>query len=51
MINNQKNFLVTGATGFLGRTLLEHLSKEYPNVKAIPLVRDRQSWDSQDWAK
>lgn len=51
MINNQKNFLVTGATGFLGRTLLEYLSNNYPDVKAIPLVRDRQSWDSQDWIK
>ena len=50
-MTTQKRFLVTGATGFLGRHLLEHLNSKYPQVQGIPLVRDRKSWDNQHWTQ
>lgn len=39
-------FLVTGATGFAGRHLLE--ARE-PRTRAIGLVRDPGTWPQQDW--
>lgn len=47
---NSKRFLVTGSTGFLGRHLIEYLSKEYPDFKALPLVRNIETWNTQNWA-
>ena len=40
-------FLVTGATGFAGRHLLE--SRD-PGVSALALVRDTAAWNEQDWS-
>jgi dihydroflavonol-4-reductase len=45
----QKKFLVTGATGFLGRHIFEQLQHESPGSQAIPLVRDRQTWENCEW--
>ncbi|MGV3522775.1 MAG: NAD-dependent epimerase/dehydratase family protein [Candidatus Sericytochromatia bacterium] len=42
-------YLITGATGFLGRHLLEHVETHYPEITAIPLVRDVASWSAQTW--
>ncbi len=50
-MSDQKRFLITGATGFLGRHLIEYLHKDYPNIKSIPLVRDTKTWDEQDWTQ
>lgn len=44
----KKPVLVTGATGFLGRHLLQALVQD-PAVQPIALVRDRKSWTSQNW--
>lgn len=41
-------FLVTGATGFVGRHLLQALV-ENPQVLPLALVRDKKSWSSQNW--
>ncbi|MCC6272973.1 MAG: NAD-dependent epimerase/dehydratase family protein [Deltaproteobacteria bacterium] len=41
-------FLVTGATGFVGRHLLQALSQD-PEVQPIALVRDKKSWAAQNW--
>ena len=40
-------FLVTGASGFVGRHLLQSRTAE---TTAIALVRDRSAWDTLDWA-
>ena len=48
---SSQRYLVTGATGFLGRHLLEHLHRESPLNEALPLVRDPQSWQAQDWTR
>jgi dihydroflavonol-4-reductase len=48
---NKKRFLVTGATGFLGRHLLEHIQEQYPDTQSIPLVRNRSNWDNENWVK
>ncbi len=50
-MSEQKRFLVTGATGFLGRNILEQLYESYKNVQAIPLVREKKNWDTQEWTK
>jgi len=39
-------FLITGATGFAGRHLLQARG---PHTSAIALVRDRMTWTEQDW--
>ena len=41
-MSQSQRYLITGATGFLGRHLLEHLAQSYPQVTALPLVRDRR---------
>jgi nucleoside-diphosphate-sugar epimerase len=41
--------LVTGATGFLGRHLLESLAHELPDARVCVLVRDRATWQSMSW--
>lgn len=40
-------FLVTGATGFLGRHLIEQLAAQ--NLGFLPLVRDSQNWEKREW--
>lgn len=42
-------FLVTGATGFLGRHLLTSLRRLIPEARLRVLVRDNRAWESQDW--
>lgn len=42
--------LVTGATGFLGRHVLEALLQHEPGTRALALVRRKADWLRQDWA-
>jgi dihydroflavonol-4-reductase len=42
-------WLVTGATGFLGRHLLLALRRQSPAARLVVLVRDRRAWESLDW--
>lgn len=42
-------YLITGATGFLGRHLLQALRKITPQSRVVILVRDRESWQRQAW--
>ena len=41
--------LITGATGFLGRHLLDVLARERPAAPLVVLARDRRTWNSADW--
>jgi dihydroflavonol-4-reductase len=43
-------FLVTGATGFLGRHVLEAIRAGQPDARIVVLVRSAGSWSSQPWA-
>lgn len=42
-------YLITGATGFLGRHILESLRKARPDASLVLLVRDSDSWEKQSW--
>jgi dihydroflavonol-4-reductase len=42
-------YLVTGATGFLGRHVLHALTGARPEARIAVLVRDAASWHSQSW--
>ncbi len=42
-------YLITGASGFLGRHILQSLRKNAPEARLLVLVRDAESWESQDW--
>lgn len=42
-------YLVTGATGFLGRHVLQALRKIAPGARTIVVVRNAESWESQEW--
>lgn len=42
-------FLITGATGFLGRHLLAALARELPDTPLVVLTRDRASWERITW--
>jgi dihydroflavonol-4-reductase len=42
-------FLVTGATGFLGRHVLEAIRADQSGARLIVLVRSEESWTSQPW--
>lgn len=44
-------FLVTGATGFLGRHLLTALHAASESYQAVALVRDGDTWNSYDWTQ
>ena len=44
-------FLVTGATGFLGRHLLTALHATSESFRALALVRDGDTWNSYDWTR
>lgn len=42
-------FLITGATGFLGRHVLEAVRRQLPRARLLVLVRDARSWEALDW--
>lgn len=42
-------WLVTGASGFLGRQLLHSIAELAPGRKVVGLVRDRAAWRAMDW--
>jgi dihydroflavonol-4-reductase len=42
-------YLVTGATGFLGRHLLHAVRRQVPQARLLVLVRDARSWEGQAW--
>lgn len=44
-------WLVTGATGFLGRHLLHAIEQDPTPRRAIALVRDRAQWDALEWTR
>lgn len=43
----RKTYLVTGATGFLGRHVLTVLSEQ--GYQVLALVRNKRQWDELDW--
>jgi len=52
------SWLVTGASGFLGRHLLEELDRPTPTPtptagsgRCLALVRDRAGWEAMDWTR
>jgi nucleoside-diphosphate-sugar epimerase len=44
-------WLVTGASGFLGRHLLQALQSDPAPRRALALVRDRGAWARADWTR
>jgi nucleoside-diphosphate-sugar epimerase len=44
-------YLITGATGFLGRHILQALRREVPATRLVVLARDAASWEEQSWRK
>jgi dihydroflavonol-4-reductase len=42
-------YLITGATGFLGRHILHALRREAPGSRLVVLARDAASWETQTW--
>jgi nucleoside-diphosphate-sugar epimerase len=44
-------WLVTGASGFLGRHLLQQIQALEPPRRVIALVRSRQEWDAMAWTR
>lgn len=51
MTDARPTYLITGATGFLGRHVLEALKREAPDVRVVVLVRDALAWEAQPWRK
>ena len=49
MTQARSAYLITGATGFLGRHILEALRKAEPEARILVLVRDASSWEEQSW--
>ena len=45
----QPTYLVTGATGFLGRHILQAVRRAAPEARIVVLVRDAASWEKQPW--
>jgi len=45
----QPTYLITGATGFLGRHILKSLRRAVPRARLVILARDRSSWEKQTW--
>lgn len=45
-----QRYLITGATGFLGRHVLQHLAEQHPQARAVALLRTPSAWQEQDWA-
>lgn len=50
-MTSKPTFLVTGATGFLGRHVLEALPRILPDAEAVALVRDVSQWEALDWQR
>jgi nucleoside-diphosphate-sugar epimerase len=48
---NRGPWLVTGASGFLGRHFLEQLHRSHPAQPALALVRSREEWDGMEWTR
>jgi len=48
---NRPTYLITGATGFVGRHLLETLVAHVPDVRLLALVRDPAAWDAMEWTR
>lgn len=44
-------WLVTGASGFLGRHVLRKVSAEFPDQRVIALVRSLEEWEGMDWTR
>jgi nucleoside-diphosphate-sugar epimerase len=44
-------WLVTGASGFLGRQVLQIMQADRGLPRALAVVRDRQAWDAMDWTR
>ena len=44
-------WLVTGASGFLGRHVLQIIQADPRLPRALALVRDRQAWDAMAWTR
>jgi dihydroflavonol-4-reductase len=44
-------WLVTGASGFLGRHLLQIIQADRRLPRALAVVRDRQAWDAMAWTR
>jgi dihydroflavonol-4-reductase len=42
-------YLITGASGFLGRHLLAALKEQEPQATPLALVRDPKAWAATDW--
>ncbi len=42
-------WLITGASGFLGRHLLTHILQQPDPPDLLALVRDQREWDQLDW--
>lgn len=50
-MNKKQTYLITGATGFLGRHMLESLRRNAPKAHLLVLVRSHASWEKQPWMK
>ncbi|MGH7831339.1 MAG: NAD-dependent epimerase/dehydratase family protein, partial [Candidatus Binatia bacterium] len=48
---NEKIFLVTGATGFVARHLIQSLAQMNPAPRICALVRSAQAWKAMDWTR
>ena len=44
-------WLVTGASGFLGRHVLQQINTLTPQQDAIALVRSLEAWEGMDWTR
>lgn len=44
-------WLVTGASGFLGRHVLQVIQADRRLPRALAVVRDRQAWDAMTWTR
>ena len=44
-------WLVTGASGFLGRHVLEQITAQFPHQQVIALIRSRDEWEGMAWTR
>ncbi len=44
-------YLITGATGFLGRHILLGLRRATPRARIVALVRDPATWTTESWTR
>ncbi|MBM4344818.1 MAG: NAD-dependent epimerase/dehydratase family protein [Deltaproteobacteria bacterium] len=49
MATPPRRLLITGATGFLGRHVLQALRADQPETRALALCRRRADWNRQPW--